>query len=245
MVAGGYERPSGNARTSSAIRGSTAARRPAPVNSRSACSLLARANGATIRLAAQLDSLPARIAVKAASGNPDSSCRRRLTQLTSRPQRRARSCCDSPRPCISSRISKASSMLANGRFCVRANTPSSASVRSQRPLLDAWRCRDPDDAEQRHADNHRSAPAVRRQRRRPHGQPRQCTERSGRSARSNGRSAPRHAVPPAGCRQSATPGDANRVPSVGCPWPRWLAGWPAGPYHVLSLQDRVSLTAGS
>ena len=41
---------------------------------RSACSVLARANGTTIRLAAQLDSLPARTAASAASGNADSSC---------------------------------------------------------------------------------------------------------------------------------------------------------------------------
>jgi len=68
---------------------------------------------------------------RAASGNADSRARRRLTQLTSRPLRRARSCCDRPWPCISSRSNKASSMLANRRSCVRASTPSSASVRSQ------------------------------------------------------------------------------------------------------------------
>ena len=35
------------------------------------------------------DSLPVRTAASAASGKPDSSCSRRLTQLTSRPHRRA------------------------------------------------------------------------------------------------------------------------------------------------------------
>jgi hypothetical protein len=56
-----------------------------------ACSALARANGAITRPAARLDSRPVRTASRAASGSAEISCRRRLTQLTSRPQRRATS----------------------------------------------------------------------------------------------------------------------------------------------------------
>ena len=114
---GRYERPSGNARTSSAIRrvdsGASASARSTVDRH---AQRLARANGTTIWLAGQLDSARASAhrGQGAASGNPGPAVRIcRLTQLTSRPQRRARSCCDNPRPCINSRISRASSMLAN------------------------------------------------------------------------------------------------------------------------------------
>jgi len=93
---------------------------PRAASSCSACGVLARASGAITRVAAQVDNRPAHTAARPDSGSAERSCSRRLTQLSSRPQRRPISRCDTPRPCVSSRRSNASSIAAKGRLCVRA-----------------------------------------------------------------------------------------------------------------------------
>lgn len=91
-----------------------------------ACAVLARANGAKMRVADQLDICAMRTACTNASGNSPSNARRRLTQLASRAHCWAASRWLSPWRSINSRNISASSIGANARDIERASICASA-----------------------------------------------------------------------------------------------------------------------
>lgn len=92
-----------------------------PCSKALACAVLARANGAKMRVAAQLDICAVRTACTNTSGSSPSNARRRLTQLTSRAHCWAASRWDRPQLSINSRNISASSIGANARDIERAS----------------------------------------------------------------------------------------------------------------------------